>query len=198
MTEKEEEVILVKGLKNGDEAAFNELFKNYRVRLHRFVVSIVKLESEAEDIVQQVFLNVWLKRETIDTEKSFSAFLYTIAKNRSLNTLRSSHTNNQFLKDQIWHSIELSRCFTDEKIEYDELLKQVSESLAKLTPQQRKIFEMSRKEGLSHEEIGKELRISKNTVRNHISEAIKQIKKEIELNSDASSVISILLLWFFS
>ncbi|PID92159.1 MAG: RNA polymerase subunit sigma-70 [Bacteroidetes bacterium] len=179
MEQIQSEQILLARLVEDDEKAFNTLFYTYREALLRFVVSIVKIESDAEDIVQHVFATLWSKRKSIDSSKRFSSFLFTIAKNSALNALRSAQSNNAFLKEQIWQQIELERCFTDEAIEHDELLHQIQDSLGKLTPQQRKIFQLSREKGLSHDEIAKKLGLSKNTVKNHISQAILLIKKEL-------------------
>jgi RNA polymerase sigma-70 factor (ECF subfamily) len=194
----EQEKNLVKKLINGDEQAFNELYHRYVERLGKFVVSIIKIETDAEDIVQQVFTNVWLKRESINAELNFSTYLYTVAKNTTLNAIRSANVQRDYLRDQMWKSIELNRCFTDETIEYDELLKQIQEALNKLSPHKKQIFELSRKDGLTHEEIATKLKISKNTVKNHMTESIKLIKKEIETNSNPNSALAILLLWLFS
>ncbi len=188
---------LVNELKKGSESAFTTLCKNYEGGLYNFVFALVKLNSEAEDIVQQTFLKLWLNRTSINSEMNFSTFLFTIAKNTALNSLRRIKNEKSYLHDEMWKSVELSRCFTDEKIEYDELLSHIQDALNNVSELKKEIFEMSRRNGMSYSEIGEKMGISKYTVKNHIAETIRLIRKEIENNKHIRNSFSILLLFLF-
>ena len=188
---------LVNELKQGSESAFNTLFKTYERGLYSFVFSLVKLNGEAEEIVQQTFIKVWINRESINSEMNFSTFLFTVAKNTALNSLRRIAVERSYLRDEMWRSVELSRCFTDEKIEYDELLSHIQDALNNVSELKKKIFEMSRRDGMSYSEIGEKMGISKYTVKNHIAETIRLIRKEIENNKHIRDLFSILLLFLF-
>ena len=188
---------LLTELKQGSESAFDALFKTYEKGLYNFVFALVKLNGEAEDIVQQTFLKVWLNRTSINSEMNFSTFLFTIAKNTALNSLRRIKNEKSYLRDEMWKSIELGRCFTDEKIEYDESLSHIQNALNNVSELKKEIFEMSRRNGMSYSEIGEKMGISKYTVKNHIAETIRLIRKEIENNKHIRNSFSILLLFLF-
>ncbi|MGV8137108.1 MAG: RNA polymerase sigma factor [Mangrovibacterium sp.] len=188
---------LVNQLKQGNESAFNALIKAYEGGLYNFVFALVKLNGEAEDIVQQTFIKVWLNRKSINSEMNFSTFLFTIAKNTALNSLRRIKNEKSYLRDEMWQSVELSRCFIDEKIEYDELLSHIQDALNNVSELKKEIFEMSRRNGMSYSEIGEKMGISKYTVKNHIAETIRLIRKEIENNKHIRNSFCILLLFFF-
>lgn len=192
-----EKETLVK-LKQGDESAFSTIYSHYKPALINFIKSLIKVGDIAEDITQQVFLSVWLNRNNIHPDQSFSSYLFTMAKNSTLNYIRKDNNNKQYLKDMIWDEMLIGRCFTDEAVEHDELLKTINEAIGSLTDQKKKIFEMSRKFGKSHEEIATELNISKNTVKNHIVDSISLIKKHIASKENLSQSTILLLLWLFS
>ncbi|MCW3789240.1 RNA polymerase sigma-70 factor [Plebeiibacterium sediminum] len=185
-------------LSKGNEEAFSSIYCEFKPALINFVKSLIKLEDIAEDITQQVFLSVWLNRKDINTDQSFSSYLFTIAKNTTLNYIRKDNNNKKYLKDKIWDEMMFGKCYTEESIEHDELLKTINDAINSLTNQKKKIFEMSRRFGKTHEEIATELNISKNTVKNHMVDSISQIKRFIESKNNNSKSTIILLLWLFS
>jgi RNA polymerase sigma-70 factor (ECF subfamily) len=185
-------------LRQDSESAFSKIYCHYKPVLINFIKSLIKVEDVAEDIAQQIFLSLWLKRKEINPEKSFSSYLFTIAKNSTLNYIRRDNVGKQYLKEMIWGELLVGRCFTDETIEHDELLRTVSEAINSLTDQKKKIFEMSRKFGKTHDEIASELNISKNTVKNHIVDSIALIKRHISSKESLSNTTILLLLWLFS
>ncbi len=196
--EKSAEKDLLAKMANGSESAFSTIYCKYKPALVSFIKSLIKLDDVAEDLTQQVFLSVWLNRRDINPELSFSSYLFTIAKNNTLNFIRKENNNRRYLKDRIWDEMLFGRSYTDETIEHDELLKTLKEAIDLLTDQKKKIFEMSRKQGLTHEQIAKELKISKNTVKNHMVDSVAFIKKYISSKESLGPGTVILLLWLFS
>ncbi len=182
----------------GNEAAFSSIYCEFKPAVVNFIKSLIKLEDIAEDIAQQVFLSIWLNRKDLNPEQSFSSYLFTIAKNNTLNYIRKENNGKRYLKDMIWDEIMIGKCFTDETIEHDELLKTINDAINSLTDQKKKIFVMSRKSGKTHEEIATELNISKNTVKNHMVDSMSQIKRFIESKNNISKSTIMLLLWLFS
>ncbi len=197
MEKREEKELLVK-LAKGSEAAFSSIYCKYKPVLINFIKSLIKLEDVAEDLTQQVLLSVWLNRKDIKPELSFSSYLFTIAKNNTLNYIRKDNNNKRYLKDRIWDEMLFGRSYTDETIEHDELLLTIKEAINSLTDQKKKIFEMSRKQGLTHEQIAAELKISKNTVKNHMVDSISLIKNYISSKENLGQGTVLLLLWLFS
>ncbi len=182
----------------GDEEAFSSIYCEFKPTVVNFIKSLIKLENIAEDIAQQVFLSIWLNRKDINPEQSFSSYLFTIAKNSTLNYIRKENNGKKYLKDMIWDEIMVGKCYTEEAIEHDELLKTINDAINSLTDQKKKIFEMSRKFGKTHEEIATELNISKNTVKNHMVDSLSQIKRFIESKNKICKSTIMLLLWLFS
>lgn len=184
---------LVIRLINNDQEAFCELYAKYKTRLLYFAAKFIKSNEFAEDIYQDAFAVIWQSRCFLDPEKSFSSYLYTVVKNRILNTLRDIE-NNQKLKSHILdHSIDHSDT-TNQFIEASELQAILDKALAKLTPRQRQVFEMSRDGQLSHKEIAETLGISVFTVQEHISIALKTIKSYLKEYPDYISGLLLLLI----
>ena len=146
---------LVKLLKKGDMAAFDAIYNSYCYKLHEFVIRYVKQEEDAEGIVQEVFIKIWNARGKIDVYASFESFLFTIAYNSTMSLLRkrvSESKSREYLKSQ--QQIDTADQVIDE-IQFKELDHKVQSLLKKITPRQKEIYLLSRKEGLTHKEIAK-------------------------------------------
>jgi RNA polymerase sigma-70 factor (ECF subfamily) len=95
--QKDSDLILVKNLKAGDESSFRALFHRYQEDLYCYTRSLVKIEAQAEEIVQDVFLKVWLNRHTLDTKLSFKAFIFTITRNLAFNFLKKAANDRELV-----------------------------------------------------------------------------------------------------
>lgn len=166
----------------GDEGAFCELYAAYKNRLIYFAMRFLKSREYAEDIFQDAFTVIWESRRFINPDASFSAYLYTIVRNRILNQLRElaneNHLKEQILLQAIDHSNN-----TSNEILANDLQKLISHALQQLTPRQREIFEMSREKQMSHKEIAEALGISINTVQEHISISLRLVRDYLKKNS---------------
>ena len=91
------EKILIDELRQGSFLAFDSLFENYSDKLHYFVISIIKVPELAEDIVQEVFVKIWEKREELNRHKSFKSFLFSVAYNETISVLRRKKTEQNYL-----------------------------------------------------------------------------------------------------
>lgn len=167
-TSPSQERELVLKLINDDENAFCELYSIYRNRLIYFAMKYLKSRDFAEDIFQDTFTIVWQSRKFINLDSSFSAYLYTIMRNRILNMLRDLEYQEQ-LKDILLSQAVDANDSTEERTFSKDFMEQMVQAMEKLTPRQREIFEMSRTQELSHKEIAQTLGISVNTVQEHIS-----------------------------
>ncbi len=182
---------LVIRLIHNDQEAFCELYARYKERLLYFAMKFVKSHEFAEDIYQDAFTVIWQSRRFLDPEKTFSSYLYTIVKNRILNILRDIE-NDQKLKSYILaNAIDYSDS-TNQHVQSNELKTILDKALKELTPRQRQIFEMSRNEEMTHKEIAEELGISVLTVQEHISIALKSIKRYLKDYPDY--LVSLLLI----
>ncbi len=160
----------------GDENAFREIFNRFTPQIHPFVLGIVKNEMVAKEIVQEVFLRVWLKRDTLTTIEKPSSWLYRIASNLSL-----THFRRQKLEEKIISGLKAGDAGeTDETLTAKELQAIINEAAGKLPPKRQTIFRMSREQGLNRREIAAKLGISENTVKSQIMISLKFIQEFIE------------------
>jgi len=184
---------LLRLLKHGDMLAFDAIYERYSKRLYCFVLRYIKQESDAEEIVQEVFLKIWEAREKIELTTSFNSFLFTIAYNTTISLLRKRINEKKYLENlEIRQKIDEADEIINE-IQYKELNKQVNSLLEQLTPRQKEIFLLSREEGLTHEQISQKLNISANTVKNHLVAALSYLKQHL----NSSLMINVLFMSLF-
>ena len=172
----------IKGLKNSDREAFAALFRLLREPLIRYVVSIVKEDMIAHDLVQDCFIDLWKAREILDPEKPFNAYIYQMARNRALRHLRDTRlreSKHEHIKQNSSREIPVEQ-WPDAGMDSDSLGKKLKEWLLGLPERQREALELSRYQGLSHKEIAEIMEISPSTVNTHITLAIKNLRRTIE------------------
>ena len=183
---------LVLRLIEWDEDAFCELYAAYKNRLIYFAMRFLKSREYAEDIFQDAFAVVWQGRRFINPDASFSAYLYTIVRNRILNQLRDL-SNQDKLREQILSQAVNYTNETKDEIIANDLRQFISRALQQLTPRQREIFQMSRERQMSHREIAEVLGISVNTVQESISISLRTLRTYLEKNSIVSADLILLL-----
>ena len=187
---KKTDTELVNLLIRDNETAFSELYVRYKDKLHYFCLSLLKSEEETNDIVQEIFIRLWESRIFINPDLSFSSFLYTIARNRILNYFRDMDIDAK-AKSILAQNKPVEEDVIESNLIYTEYQNILKEAIEQLSPQRKKIFNMSRMDNLTHKEIAEQLGISVNTVQEHISESLRFIKTYFGKHSDIS--ISILL-----
>jgi RNA polymerase sigma-70 factor (ECF subfamily) len=172
-TEKE----LVKKLSGGDSFAFEVLFYKYRNKVKGFTVKLVPAQVDPEEIVQEVFVKVWLKKEAIDPDKDFQSYLFSIAKNLVLDHLKSAVNRKLYFVGE-----HFQQDLLDEENSDAPVLEDAEEKLERLINEiperRREIFRLSRFEGLSYRQIAERLNISENTVDSQIRNALAFLRKE--------------------
>ena len=180
-------------LKEGDMLAFDAIYERYCKRIFAFVVRYVKSETDAEEIVQEVFLKIWENKNKIDVYSSFESYIFTISYNSTISLLRKRVTEKKYI-DYLKNLQVAENVFelTDE-VYYTELNGQIQSLLSELTPRQKEIFLLSREEGLTHDEIAKKLGISSNTVKNHIVTTLNFLRTKI----DNGLVINVFFAYLF-
>lgn len=176
-------------------AAFQNIYDTFCKSLYRFTLSYMKDSFDAEEIVQDVFLKLWEKRDEVDEQKSFKSYLYRITVNKIFNELKHRIVKRKY--DQHLLNFDLVTQETPESsIQFQELNKKLESLLSKLPEQQRTIFIMSRWQGLSNAEIAQNLNLSARTVENQIYRAAKFIK--LHLNNDYPIVILLIVFGYQS
>ena len=163
-------------VKIGIKEAFEVLFERYAPRIYSFALSYLKNEPDAEELIQDVFLKIWEKRETLDRSKNIKSFIYKIAVNSIYDLIRHKNIETAF-RDFTRENHDEKRENTWDSVIYNEMIANVNE-LVKLMPvQQGKIFKLSREEGLTNDDISKQLNLSKRTVENQLYRAITFLRK---------------------
>lgn len=181
---------LIQRLSKGEVKAFDVLFEQYSQRLYAFAFKYLKSDVEAEGLVQEVFIKIWNKREQLDVNKSFHSYLFTIAFNQ---------IKKHFEKRQLIYGMvdvlapEIADDSTEKSILYRSILHQVIDLLNELPDKKRKIFEMSRFEGLPTKEIAKKIGLAPKTVDNQISEVIHYLRQRVDI-SEIALVLMIFLI----
>jgi RNA polymerase sigma-70 factor (ECF subfamily) len=166
-------------IKMGDEQAFELLFHRYYVRLCGFANKFLNDQEASKEIVQEVFLKIWNDRQNIDPDDSLKSYLFKIAQNMSLNRLRRIKVELKYIEIYKLVYLENSDFSAYESLLAKELEKNIAIAIDKLSPECKKIFNLSRIEGLKYIEIALRLNISVKTVETQMSKALRLLKQEL-------------------
>lgn len=165
----------------GDESSFKVIFNFFYPRLYHFILDYIPNEDLAENIVQDTFLILWEKGKDLKEDTNINAWLYTVARNNCLKKLRdnksSSSTHLSILELEMNTEALLSLDTSD--LTFCEIERIIENTLGGLSPQCRKIFELSRFENKRNKEIAEELEISVKAVEGQISKALKVFKSSL-------------------
>ena len=176
-------------VKRGDRAAFSELVGKYKQPLHNFIFRTLRDETEAEDLAQNVFIQVWKSRDRYERTAKFSTWLFTIARNLCLNEIRrrsrhpaesieETHTEND---DQPRQQFEDKKVFLPaENILHGELAQKIEQALAELPENQRTAILLCRQDELSYEEIAEILDCSLSATKSLIHRGRETLKEKLK------------------
>lgn len=180
-----ESVLLIR-LAEGDEAAFAQLYRQYAPKVRTFLNSL-RLDAHADDVLQETFLSIWLKRKKIQSDRSFDNYLFAIAKNFALKALKKQLRLELSFNDAMDMADKSS---SDEGLLVEEFKETLQRVIERLPDRPREVFQLRKLEGLTTEQISERLGISKSTVENHMNRALHIIRNEISI---APAVIFVLI-----
>ncbi|TKG93752.1 RNA polymerase sigma-70 factor [Puteibacter caeruleilacunae] len=173
-------------LKSDSASSFELIFNKMNGQVYAFAFSMLHNDVESKEVVQETFFKLWLHRQKIKDEYTLDAYLFTIARNEVISLIR---------KKKIREGEDIQPHYavgnTEEEILFNELKQEVNEIINQLPEKKRLVFKMSRNDGLSNQEIAKQLNISVNTVNNQISSSIRFIREKI--NKDLLFVIALII-----
>ncbi|QIU95905.1 RNA polymerase sigma-70 factor [Bacteroides faecium] len=166
----------LEAFQNGNHKAFETVFVAYYNKTKAFIDGYIKSETDAEELTEDLFVNLWINHSSIDASKSFNAYLHTIARNAAINFLKHKYVHDAYLNDK--QDIEYSST-SEEDLIAKELGVLIDDVVKKMPEQRRKIYTLSRNEGLSNTEIAERLNTTKRNVESQLSLALKEIRKVI-------------------
>ena len=166
--------VIISGLQSGQKDKFDQIYKLYWAELYAFARKRVNFDEDAQDILQDLFVNIWVNRTTLIINTSVRAYLFTALRHRIINYYSSNHTRTKYL--EIIKQMEAVSEATDEQIAQNEINTIIDENLEKMPLKMREIFILSRFKGYSAKEIAAQLQLSEQTVRNQVSNALKYLK----------------------
>ena len=189
-TEKE----LLLRASQGSEPAFTLLFNRYRHKLYSYLLSLTASPEIAEDIIQDTFLKLWKNRSSMEAIDHFGGYLFKTTRNLAINALKRMSRETIILSTfQAQQSGKNTKA--DDTLVAKEAEQLLHQTIQNLPPQQKLIYTLSREQGLKHEDIAHQLHLSSSTVRNHIVQALRTIRKKFEPHS--ISIIGIMGLLIF-
>ena len=163
-------------IKLGDKKSFEQIYRQYWKKLYLYAFNVLREREICEDIVQEIFLDLWAKKHDVQIS-DLNSYLYQSVRNQIFNYFRRSKYKKQLLEkfNQVSKEYKIHEIY-----EKDEMKAHMKNAVSGLSEQRRLIFQMSRYEGLSNKEISENLNISLQTVKNQISESLKFIRKSLK------------------
>ncbi len=164
-------------LTQGDEAAYALVFRTWYAPLVRFVEALLRQRDEAEEVAQEVLLELWNRRSQLDPERPVQAWLFRAARNRALNVVRHRKVVQQ--SEPVIASLTGESAPSDTRVVEHELEAALHEAIADLPPRCREVFELSRRDGLRNAEIASQLGISVKAVEGQIGRALRALRERL-------------------
>ncbi len=161
----------------GDQEAFSQLYNFYKTPALRFSISLLKDEEEAENLTQELFLKIWIRREQIRPEQNFTSFLFTCLRNMAFDYFKKMEKNQQMRLNYL----DMMDVQTDEEKEENERrITTVQNAVETLSTKRKLILKLNIEEGKSYQEIAEFLTISKNTVKNQLVKAKQLLREKVD------------------
>ncbi|MBA4410677.1 MAG: RNA polymerase sigma-70 factor [Bacteroidota bacterium] len=192
MPGKCDDKLLVQLLQKGNVTAFDSLFEVYSPKLYGFALKYFKNETDAEELVQEVFIKVWENHHTLKSELSFKSYLFTIALNQIRKHFNKKATSLRYL-ESLQNDPEFSDQITTD--DYETTLRQIYRIIDQMPERRREIFLKSKLEGKSSKEIAAEINISTGAVDNQVSEALLFIRSRINIETHTLLLFSFLFIY---
>lgn len=170
---------LLTALANDDEQAFAALYNKYHQKLFYFILNFTHSQPVAEDALQEVFVKLWSERKKLGGIVNFNAWIFRVARNHVLNNLKRM-AHETLILTTIAQDINPNSEDTYAILSYKDIHAVLQSGMNELPPQQKKVIELSREEGLKYEEIANRLNISPLTVKKHAAQALQYLREKIK------------------
>jgi RNA polymerase sigma-70 factor (family 1) len=188
-----DEADLLQKIAKGDEYAFKLVYDQHKKKIYHYAMGFLHSELYAEEVLQEVFLKIWLMRDAVQSINSLEAYLKTLTRNRSLDTLRKMIVDEKFGL-QITKGYSESHNETEEAILLNDTRAVLNHAINMLPQQQREVYLLCQNEGLKYEEVAARLNISVNTVKTHMKRALAFVRLEVSNHTDIAVILILLKL----
>jgi len=172
----------------GNEKAFRAIFDLYKVELFRAAIRLTKSRVIAEEIIQEVFIGLWISREHLIKVKEPASYIYRILFNRASNYLRKEANQQRIIKAALQHT-QSSSDATEQLVDVNDTEHLIEKALGQLPPRQKTVYKLHCQQGLTNDEIASQLHVSQHTIKSHLSKAIGFIRTYL---GNTSVVIAVL------
>lgn len=174
----------------GNNDAFHQLFNAYWNKVYSTAFMLIRMHEQAEDITQEVFMKLWQNRQTLATIENLDNYLFISARNLIYNRMRRIKTEDAYI-NYLLHISQDVLSDADQLAAYHELQNCINEGIHQLPPQQQKAFKLSREKGFTHEQIAREMNITRETVKGYIVRSISFLRQY--LKEHALTLLSMLM-----
>ena len=163
-------------LKTNSREAFTEIYKRYWDRMYIVAYNKLGNTEDAEEIIQDIFLDLWKRRKTLEISKTLEGYLATAVKYKVINWMA---VKNRIIREELNDAHENILFTQPGWIDFADFQKQLTDTVERLPEKCRLVFKLSRSEGLSHKEIASRLGIAKKTVESHLSRALSSLRSAL-------------------
>ena len=170
---------LFKQISAGNEQAFRTIFELYKVELFLVVIRLTKSQIIAQEIIQEVFISLWVSRKHLSKVEEPASYIYRILFNKTGNYLKKEANQKTIIKAALQY-MKSSSDATEQTVNINETERLIELALRQLPTQQKIVYKLSRQQGLSNNEIACQLNVSQHTVKSHLSKAIGFIRTYLE------------------
>lgn len=163
------------------ELLFSDIFRQHEPRLHTLALRMTKSDQAAKDIIQEVFLKLWEKRDQLCTIHNLDAWLYRLTENKVIDYLRKVAADDR-LRETVWQHLQQILNEAELYVAAKEYNQIIQKAINQLPPQRKLIYQLCKEDGMSYEQIASELRVSRHTVKNQLFTAVQSVRDFISRN----------------
>jgi RNA polymerase sigma-70 factor (family 1) len=174
---------LLSKIAKADEKAFAAIVDHYWNKIYSIALMFTKSPDLAKDIIQEVFMKAWSKRETLPQIKKFDSWLFIVARNEILNSMRKKGPAFSAALNLVEQEVE-NDLSPEDVLCFKQLQELIKRGTDLLPPQQKLIFKMSREQGIDHEQICRELNLARSTVKNSLVKALNFLRNYVQLHAN--------------
>jgi RNA polymerase sigma-70 factor (ECF subfamily) len=191
------EWLLLQGVAGGDKKAFEQLYRQYEGGVEKYVLFITRSREVTEEIIQDIFISIWRKREKLPALSSFKGYLYHIARNRTISYFRSIKTRYKIVELDESAPCD-GQAEADHQLLFNQYYQMALDAVETLPEQKKKVFRLSLEEGLTLDEMAQRLGISKSTVKQHLYGASAAVRSYLKKYGNIAGSLLIFLTLFES